>query len=527
MPIGTLRIPSFLYHNNERVDSRWILRSAVESIQDNLLKLLLNAPQMVQSLGIENAGSLSEIILTSGTELEFWVRTPDEKADITKLSASQMLKEQYWKRTQGVIRTALEKCIWLLEQYGLEPEMGHKEVGGISSRIGTQGRTRYAMEQLEIDWKYSAPLQAADNEMFIRTLVSDVFRNHGLEVTFAAKPIEDVAGSGEHTHVGLGIKLSNGAYKNLFSPKEMGDDYMSAIGYGALMGILKNFEVVNPLITATNDGFNRLKPGFEAPICIVASLGHTVTSPSRNRSVLVGLVRDMDNPKSTRFEVRAPNPLSNTYLVLAGLYQAMQDGIETAVLNNYSSAELLAELSKDAGKEGSYLEKDRMYRSEENVFEFYKEEERDALFGKPPATVWENIKQLNACSDKKQMLTKDDVFTEDTLLSYEQVIIAQWATELETRILAGNLKTLREFKKCHENEKYTDLDVIRWEKINDMRSCLMKDSISEQSLFTRIRDALHDKNYEKASRLQIEMNQKMVEISMLYKTYKENLYGIG
>ena len=32
-----------------------------------------------------------------------------------------------------------------------------------------------------------------------------------------------------------------------------------------LMGILKNYEVVNPIVSATTDAFNRLRPGFEAP----------------------------------------------------------------------------------------------------------------------------------------------------------------------------------------------------------------------------------------------------------------------
>ena len=68
---------------------------------------------------------------------------------------------------------------------------------------------------------------------------------------------------------------------------------MSAIGYGAIMGLLKNYEVINPFVSATNDSLNRLKPGFEAPVCIVTSLGHNPAIPSRNRTILAGLVRDV------------------------------------------------------------------------------------------------------------------------------------------------------------------------------------------------------------------------------------------
>ena len=54
-------------------------------------------------------------------------------------------------------------------------------------------------EQLEIDWKFcNNPLQTADNELQARIIVREVFRENGLDVTFNAKPIIGVAGSGEH-----------------------------------------------------------------------------------------------------------------------------------------------------------------------------------------------------------------------------------------------------------------------------------------------------------------------------------------
>ena len=50
-----------------------------------------------------------------------------EDAPIEALSSSQMMQEQYWQRTRGNVRTALEQTIEMMEAYGLEPEMGHKE----------------------------------------------------------------------------------------------------------------------------------------------------------------------------------------------------------------------------------------------------------------------------------------------------------------------------------------------------------------------------------------------------------------
>mgnify|MGYP001400103391 FL=1 len=150
----------------------------------------------------------------------------------------------------------------------------------------------HVMEQLEVDWKFNVGLQTADNELLARIIVKEVFRMNGLEVSFQAKPIPGVAGSGEHTHVGIAAKLKNGKMVNLFAPGDMKADFLSAIGYGSMMGLLKNYEVINPFISATIDSLNRLKPGFEAPVCIVTSLGISPQIPSRNRTILAGLIRD-------------------------------------------------------------------------------------------------------------------------------------------------------------------------------------------------------------------------------------------
>lgn len=526
LPVGTLKIPAFLVHNNQRIDSRAILQKAIENFQASILLLLQQRPVLCKKYGIEDVKEIEDIILTAGTELEFWVRTPDDEADSAKLAVSQALKEQYWKRTVGVVRSTLEKSLWILGQYGLEPEMGHKEVGGIKSRIESNGKTRYAMEQLEIDWRFSSALQAADNELLARELISDVFRNHGLEVTFAAKPIEGVAGSGKHTHVGAALKLRNGKVINLFSPEDMEKDYLSEIGYGALMGMLKNYEVINPFVTATNDGFNRLKPGFEAPVCIVASLGHSTAIPSRNRSVLVGLVRDIANSKATRFEVRSPNPNSNTYLVLASLYQCMLEGIMAVVREGLNTKELEAEVSKGYGIPGFYLEKDRIYRNEEDVFEHFTDEERRRLFGSPPATVWENLRGFEIYSDKLKALTNHGVFTEKLIEAYKATMLSQWAAELENRIIPNHIKQLRNCKELHSKEHFSDLDVVLWEQINEIRIHLMKDSLKQKCLFTRIKDAVKADEYRLASALQLEMNEKMKALNELYSRYKNNLMEI-
>ena len=524
LPVGTLKIPAFLIHDNKRVCSRGILQKADKYFKESLIKIFNEYPHMINNIGIKEVSEIEEIILTSATELEFWVNTPEDKADLEKLSVSQSLKEQYWKRTHGIIRTCLEKSLIMLQKLGINPEMAHKEVGGIDSSISIDGKTNHAMEQLEISWKFSNPLQAADNELLVREVIEDIFTSNGLEVTFKAKPIHGVAGSGGHTHVGVSARLKNRKIINLFAPIDMKQDYLSEIGYGAIMGLLHNYEVLNPIVTSSNDGFNRLVPGFEAPVCIVTSLGHTCEMPSRNRSVLVGLIRDIQNPKSVRFELRSPNPLSNTYLVIAGCYQVMLDGIKAAAKSMYSTKELEKELSKDAGEEGFYLEKDRAYRDENDVFEYYSINDLNKRFGVPPATVYENMRNLKVYECKLKALKQGDVFTDKIIDSFKTGAIDKWEKELKNRIIQDNMDTIRGFVKLHNKENMDALDEVVWNSISDIKFNIMKDTLTRQSLFTKIREALENKDYELASNLQLELKRSMEEIQQLYIQYEKNIY---
>ncbi|MDK2585064.1 glutamine synthetase [Romboutsia sedimentorum] len=524
LPVGTLRIPAFLIHENKKVCSRGILKKSETYFKTSILKLFKEYPNIIKNIGIEDISNIEDIILTSATELEFWVNTPEDKADLEKLYVSQSLKEQYWKRTHGIIRTCLEKTLIILQDIGINPEMAHKEVGGINSSISIDGKTNHAMEQLEISWKFSNPLQVADNELIVREIIEDVFTSNGLEVTFKAKPIYGVAGSGEHVHVGVSAKLKDGSIKNLFAPKDMTKDYLSEIGYGALMGILNNYEVLNPIVTSSNDGFNRLVPGFEAPVCIVTSLGHNYEVASRNRSVLVGLVRDIKNPKTVRLELRSPNPLSNTYLVIAGCYQTMLDGIKAVAKSGLSTKDLEKELSKEVGQESFYLEKDRAYRDENDVFEHYTLQERNCRFSVPPATVYENMRNLKNYEYKLNSLKQGNVFTDVIIDSFKMGAIDKWVKELENRIIHDHMETVRSCVKLHNKENMDALDEVAWNAISEIKFNIMKDTLTRKSLFTNIREAIANKDYEVVSKLQLQLKKEMKEIQELYVQYSKNIY---
>lgn len=519
-PVGTLKIPCYLYHDGIPVDSRHILTEAEKSFTENLLKAFSESDSLKKEFGF-SSDDIEKVEITAATELEFWVKSPSAASDIDALSTSQELKEQYWSKTRGAVRSAVEETLILMELYGIEPEMGHKEVGGVRAKLNDDGRFEGVLEQLEIDWKYSSPKQTGDYELFVRNLVREVFIRYRLEVTFLAKPLDGIAGSGEHTHISTSVKLKDGRRVNLFNTTEK--DFMSSIGYGSLMGILKNYEVINPFVTSSNEAFKRLKKGYEAPISIVSSLGYQPDIPSRNRTILIGLIRDESSPLATRFELRAPNPHTNTFLCLSSLLMAMMDGILYA--KDKSCADLLKELSKEPGDDAEYLDKERAYRTEKDVYDDFTDDNREKYFGVAPETVYENIRAFSQYPDKVAVLKRDDVFSEKIIDSYEDGLLYKWYTEIDHRIIPTFVSEIRGFRKFHKDGEFLD-DRANWDKVERLKIALMKNTDKGKGIFNYMRHAIEKHDYDTLSDTQKLMYEKMNELRLAYKEYKNNLLDL-
>ncbi len=440
LPTGTLRIPAFLMHNYRYVDSRSILKRSCDYVRAELLSLIKE--KGVPGMPHVKADDVVDIVFTSATELEFWVKTPSKTVTKKELSVSQRLQEQYWQRTHGTVRTALEQAVERLDKYGMVAEMGHKEVGGVKAKLDEDGHESVVLEQLEIDWKFSGnPLQTADNELQARIIVREVFRENGLDVT----------------------------------------------------------------------------------VCIVTSLGNDPSEPSRNRTILCGLIRDIDNPMATRYELRSPNPYTNTYTALALIFISAFDGMKYAITSGKTQAQLEAELSKEAGQDADYLPKERAFRSEKDVFEDYTQEERNQMFGVAPATVWENIKGYKNNPELVNTLAQGDAFAHDLMDSFIASILKRWKLVLAHRIIPDNMDTVRKMVSIHTDSR-NSIDDKRFAEVNDLRFYLAKDSDDRKSLFTRIVEALQSEDYDTASALQIEMNDKMEELEAKYANYSKNIF---
>ena len=525
LPTGTLRIPSFLMHNGNRgVCSRTYLKWATSKFESRVLQELKAHPYVFNYVGgIDSYEDIERLVMTNATELEFWVKTPDDRADRDQLSIAQELKEQYWKRVTGPVATAMEQTIEILERYGFGVEMGHKEVGGVKAKMGNSGSFDHIMEQLEIDWKYASPMQAADNESQIKNIVRDVFRTNNLEVTFLAKPMHGVAGSGEHTHFGLAAELKNGNCINLFEPTNNRADYMSPIGYGALMGILRRYEMLYPIVAPTHDAFQRLKPGYEAPVCVCTSLGINYDEPSRNRTILIGLVRNLNEPMSTRFELRSPNPHTNTYLIIGATYLVMLDGIHSVLENNKTPQELEKSISKNYGEKDFYLERDREYRSERNIYTDYSVDERAKLFGEPPANVWQCFKLWEDNPEDMKLLTDNDETAEMIMRSYRVHMTEKWSIEYHDRYIINTMQLLSGCAKLH-NEDVGEYDLDSWRKVCELKNLIGREEKGKESLLMQAKNAIDEENYNKLSELELLIEEMLEKLRKAYDKYRRNIF---
>ena len=82
---------------------------------------------------------------------------------------------------------------------------------------------------------------------------------------------------------------------------------------------------------------------------------------------------------------------------------------------------------------------------------------------------------------------------------------------------------IRECKKRHDDNDFSDYDIKLWLAIDKLRHEIGKDSIGEKALLSRAKDALDNEEYELASQLQLEIQEKVKILANMYTTYKKNL----
>ena len=194
-----------------------------------------------------------------------------------------------------------EDIIFALEAMGMISEMSHHEVGP---------------GQHEIDVRYSDALSSADNTITLKYVIKSIASLHGLYASFMPKPLFGQAGSGMHVHQSLFNKKG----KNVFFDAK--DKYkLSVLAYNYLAGQLAHAKGLTAIVAPTVNSYKRLVSGYEAPVYICWA--------QTNRSSLIRIPRySPGREKSTRIELRCPDPSCNPYLAFAAMLKTGLEGIK-------------------------------------------------------------------------------------------------------------------------------------------------------------------------------------------------------
>ena len=178
-----------------------------------------------------------------------------------------------------------------------------------------------AYSQFELDFTYTNVLQMADRLVFLRVLLKEIAKNHGMFVTFMPKPTIGDWRSGAHINFSLTSTANN---KNIFEGK---NGKFSDAAYHAVGGLIKHGTEITAVACSTVNSYNGLVPvvgGFEGGVHTWAPT--QMAYGDNNRSCMLRLPQN-------RFciENRAADMCMNPYLSLALTTAAALDGIKNKI----------------------------------------------------------------------------------------------------------------------------------------------------------------------------------------------------
>jgi len=175
-----------------------------------------------------------------------------------------------------------------------------------------------AYSQFELDFHYTDVLAMADRFVFLRILLKEVAKKHGIFITFMPKPTLGDWRSG--AHMNISARPAGGGARNLF---EGADGNWDESVYHAVAGLLRHGGAHTAIACPTVNSYNGLVPrvgGFEGGVFTWAPTH--MTYGMNNRSAMLRL------PQS-RFciENRAADMCMNPYLAFALSISAMTEGM--------------------------------------------------------------------------------------------------------------------------------------------------------------------------------------------------------
>ncbi|HJJ89661.1 MAG TPA: type I glutamate--ammonia ligase [Methanocorpusculum sp.] len=249
-------------------------------------------PRRILSTQIKKAEKL-DYTFSVGPEMEFFLfRLVDGHASINLQDHSGYFDQTPTDPGENVRRD----LVFSLSEMGFNIEASHHEV---------------APSQHEIDFTYGDALGMADKVVTFKFAAKTLALKRGLHATFMPKPIFGINGSGMH----INCSLMKDAQNAFFDPD--GVHQLSDIAHHFIAGLLKHIDGITRIANPTVNSYKRLIPGYEAPVYVGWS--------ALNRSALIRV--PSSRGKSTRAELRSPDPTCNPYLTFAVMLAAGMDGV--------------------------------------------------------------------------------------------------------------------------------------------------------------------------------------------------------
>lgn len=259
-------------------------------------------PRYVLKRALKRAADLG-LDYQVGPELEFFLFKRHSNGDVLPLEPHD--HAGYFDVSTDLAHNVRRQMVDALQAMGINVEASHHEV---------------AVGQSEIDFRYDNALRTADNAITFRTTLKGVAQKNGLHCTFMPKPIAGISGSGMHVHQSL-WNLGGDAGGDTAMHDGENEYGLSRIALSFIAGQLHHAKAMAAIIAPLVNSYKRLVPGYEAPVYI--SWGRT------NRSALIRIPRiSAGRHRSTRVELRCPDPSANPYLAFAVMLAAGLDGIE-------------------------------------------------------------------------------------------------------------------------------------------------------------------------------------------------------
>lgn len=234
--------------------------------------LLKRAEQYAKEQGVE---------IQIGTEFEFYLFLTDEKGQNSYIPLDTAGYMDIAPEDQG--EDVRKDICFTLQEMGLHPEASHHEEGP---------------GQNEIDFRYSTPLQAADDAATFKWVVRTVAKANGLIADFDPKPLKEHSGNGMHVNVSV----------NDSSHLDQTRAFMA--------GILYRLPEITLFLNPCTESYQRFGE-CKAPKFV------TWSYQNRSQAIRIPAVRN----QKKRIELRSPDCTSNPYLVYLLIIYAGIEGI--------------------------------------------------------------------------------------------------------------------------------------------------------------------------------------------------------